>query len=69
MPEGNPFNLTDYLELVDCSGRIIRKDKKGVIPATLPTILQRLDMDARHWVYLTKNVEQPFKGLAAAVTM
>ncbi len=28
MPDGIPFNLADYLELVDWSGRIIREDKK-----------------------------------------
>ncbi len=66
MPEGIPFNLTDYLELVDWSGRIIREDKKGAIPAHQPVILQRLDMDARHWVYLTRYFEQPFKGLVGA---
>ena len=66
MPEGLPFNLTDYLELVDWSGRIIREDKKGAIPAHLPAILQRLELDVRHWVYLTKNFEQPFKGLVDA---
>jgi REP element-mobilizing transposase RayT len=66
MPDGIPFNLADYLELVDWSGRIIREDKKGYIPDHLPTILQRLDMDARHWLYLTKNFEQPFKGLVGA---
>ena len=66
MPEGIPFNLTDYLELVDWSGRIIREDKKGAIPEHLPAILQRLDIDARHWVYLTKNFEQPFKELVGA---
>ena len=63
MPEGIPFNLSDYLELVDWSGRIIREDKKGYIPDHVPAILQRLDMDTRHWVYLTKNFEQPFKNL------
>ena len=66
MPDGLPFNLKDYLELVDWSGRILRKDKKGAIPEHLPAILQRLDMDARHWVYLTKNFEQPFKDLVGA---
>jgi REP element-mobilizing transposase RayT len=66
MPDGLPFNLADYLELVDWSGRIIREDKKGYIPDHLPTILQRLDMDARHWIYLTKNFEQPFKNLVGA---
>ena len=66
MPDGLPFNLKDYLELVDWSGRIIREDKKGAIPEHLPAILQRLDMDARHWVYLTKNFEQPFKDLVGS---
>lgn len=63
MPKGIPFNLADYLELVDWSGRILRKDKKGTIPEHLPNILNRLDIDARHWIYLTNNFEQPFKNL------
>ena len=63
IPDGLPFNLADYVELVDWSGRIIREDKKGYIPDHLPNILQRLDMDARHWIYLTNNFEQPFKNL------
>jgi len=66
MPDGIPFRLSDYLELVDWSGRIIREDKRGYIPDNLPAILQRLDMDARHWIYLTKNFERPFKNLVGA---
>ena len=66
MPDGIPFNLADYLELVDWSGRIMREDKRAYIPDHLPIILQRLEMDARHWLYLTKNFEQPFKSLVAA---
>lgn len=45
------------------SGRILREDKKGVIPERIPAILQRLQMDSRHWCYLTRNVEHPFKNL------
>jgi REP element-mobilizing transposase RayT len=63
MPAGLPFRLTDYLELVDWSGRIIRENKKGAIPEDLPDILQRLNLDARHWLYLTQNFEHPFKHL------
>jgi len=60
-----PFRFNDYLELVDCSGRVIREDKRGYIPAELPNILQRLqlDIDVRHWLYLTRNFEHPFKHL------
>ena len=40
-----PFKLKDYLELVDWSGRAIRSDKKGFIPADTPPILLRLGME------------------------
>jgi hypothetical protein len=41
MPDGIPLNLSDYLELVNVSGRCIREGKKGYIPEQLPNILQR----------------------------
>ena len=66
MPAGLPFRLIEYLELVDWSGRILRQDKKGAIPEELPAILQRLQLDARNWCYLTKNFEHPFKHLVGA---
>ena len=66
MPQGLPFQLNDYLELVDWSGRILREDKKGAIADNLPGILQRLDMDAKQFIYLTRNFEHPFKNLVGA---
>ena len=33
MPKGVPMRLTGYLELVDWTGRILREDKRGVLPA------------------------------------
>jgi len=66
MGGGLPFRLTDYLELVDWSGRILREDTKGAIPAAVPAILQRLQIDARHWCYLTRHFEHPFKHLVGA---
>jgi len=66
MPEGIPFQLTDYLELVDWTGRILREDKRGAIPDHLPAILQRLNIDTRHWIYLSTSFESPFKNLVGA---
>jgi hypothetical protein len=66
MPAGLPFRLTDYIELVDWSGRILREDKKGAIPEEIPAILQRLQLDTRHWCYLTRHFEHPFKRLVGA---
>ena len=67
MPKGLPFRLTDYLELVDWSGRILREDKRGVITEHIPPVLQRLNIEPKHWLYLTKNFESPFKGMVGSV--
>ncbi len=63
MPDGLPFRLTDYIELVEWTGRVIREDKRGAISAALPPLLERLDIDARHWLYMSKNFESPFGHL------
>ncbi|WP_438463464.1 hypothetical protein [Marinomonas sp. PE14-40] len=34
-PEGLPFKLTDYLELIDLTGRVLREDKRGNIDMSL----------------------------------
>ena len=67
MPKGLPFRLTDYLELVDWTGRAIREDKRGRIDHSLPPILNRIGVDTKHWLYLTQNFESPFKGLVGSV--
>ena len=66
-PKGLPFRLTDYLELVDWSGRILREDKRGAINEQTPPVLQRLYIEPKHWLYLTKNFESPFKGMVGSV--
>lgn len=48
--QGILFSLTDYIELVDYTGRIIRPDKRGYIPHHLPPILQRLEVDQKTWL-------------------
>jgi REP element-mobilizing transposase RayT len=63
MPKGLPFRLDDYLELVDWTGRILREDKRGSIPTDYPPILERLQIDPKHWLYMTQEFESRFKGL------
>jgi hypothetical protein len=62
MLQGLPFKLTDYLELLDWTGRIIRKDKRGAIAKELPPILQRLNISTENWIELTQPIETNFKG-------
>ena len=38
-------------------------DKKGATSEEIPEILQRLQLDARHWCYLTRHFKYPFKHL------
>jgi len=63
MPKGLPFRVEDYLELVDWTGRILRDDKRGSIPANYPPILERLQIDPKHWLYMAQSFESSFKGL------
>lgn len=53
MPDCLPFKLEDYLELLDWRGRILRENKRGVIAASAPPILQRLNITARQFELLT----------------
>ena len=45
-----PLSLDDYLALLDWTGRQIRWDKRGAIPADLRPILQRLAIKAENWL-------------------
>ena len=36
--------------MVDWTGRTLRSDKRGVIPAHLDSILQRLEINEAHWI-------------------
>ncbi|WP_444912597.1 transposase [Microbulbifer sp. PAAF003] len=68
MPDGLPFALRDYLELLDWSGRLLRSDKRGAIASCQPPILQRLQIDSRQWQYLTRNFESRFRSLVGTET-
>lgn len=48
--DGILFCLRDYLELLDYTGRILRKDKKEAISLSLPPILDRLALQPDQWI-------------------
>jgi len=55
------FCLSDYLALVDYTGRTIRDDKKsGSIPSHLVSILSRLQFEPNRWVSFVENLESKF---------
>ena len=57
---GLPFTLTDYLELADWTGRILREDKRGSIDESLPPILERLGFNDKKWLILSTSFENQF---------
>jgi REP element-mobilizing transposase RayT len=67
--DGIPFNIKDYLELVDWGGREVKRHKRGYIPAHAPPILIRLRMDAAPVLdYLAKD-DIPSLGALGPVSM
>ncbi|MCA6065241.1 transposase [Thalassolituus marinus] len=64
MPKGIAMKLTDYLELVDATGRIIREDKRGFISDSSEKILERLGLDKDRWLSMTQNFENTFSTFA-----
>ena len=67
IPKGLPFELEDYIQLVDLTGRCIRQDKRGYIEETQPKILTRLNISAENWLILTTQFRQCFHGAIGGV--
>jgi len=57
---GIPFALTDYIELVEWSGRAIHPNKSGFIPEDKPDILKRLKISPEEWIELAEKFEDQF---------
>lgn len=66
MPQGLPFKLADYIALVDYSGRTLRADKRGIIDADLPPIIERLGIKFDSWIALTEAFEKNTKTFVGA---
>jgi hypothetical protein len=62
-----PLTLADYLQLLDWTGRQWRSDKRGLIPAALLPIFQRLQVDASRWATLVADFPRLFRSAAGRV--
>jgi hypothetical protein len=59
-----PFNLREYLDLVDWTGRCVRNDKRGAINTGKPRLLDRLKMSEAQWKALAIDIQrQSFRAL------
>ncbi len=57
---GIDIPLSDYLDLVDYTGRVVREDKKGVIPSHLKPILNRLQFNNTGWLSMLEDIGTRF---------
>ena len=57
-------SLSDYLKLLDWTGRQLHKDKCGRIPGHLAPILSRIGVDGSGWCELVKKFGKVFKRAA-----
>ena len=53
-----PFNLQDYIELVDWTGRCVRDDKRGYIPHHITPILEKLNLTDEQWQVLSLDIQK-----------
>ncbi|MFN3709721.1 MAG: transposase [Alishewanella aestuarii] len=63
LQQGILFKLSDYLALVDYTGRAIRSGKRGVMAMQLPPILQRLNLSQQDWLTRATQFEARYTTL------
>ena len=57
---GIQMRLSDYLILVDNTGRVIRKGKRGYIDPSAQKVLKRLGIEEEKWIEMTTGFETCF---------
>lgn len=58
------ISMSRYLELLDWTGRQLRRDRAGAIPSHLAPILSRIGLDAQLWCELVREFGKTFKRAA-----
>lgn len=65
--DGLPYSLIDYIELLDWTGRVIRPDKRGAIPANHPSLLNTLGIDDDAWIDLASRFGKDYQGAVGSL--
>lgn len=55
-----PISFKEYLELLDFTGREVRKGKHGFVEAEQPSILSRLNYSLAKWGKAQQSADRPF---------
>ena len=61
-----PFNLSDYLALIQWSGRYVDANKTGYIDAQEPDILEELGIDEETWLEAIINFRRQYGSFAGS---
>ena len=56
-----PFNLQDYLDLVDTGGRVVRVGKRGATPEQSPKLLTALGIELGEWFQTVTQLQVRFE--------
>ena len=67
VPRGIAFSLPDYLQLVDWTGRAVRDDKRGAIPAHIQPIFQRMGLNQDEWLEMVQHFGRRYRLAVGAV--
>lgn len=59
-PEHIPYNLIEYIQLVEWTGRQIRTDKRGYISSEIPPIFERLKINTSAWLNNCQGLEKTY---------
>lgn len=54
------FKLSDYLQLVDTTGRILKEGKRGKIPLRIAPVLVKLQLNPKEWLDMVQHLQNRF---------
>ncbi len=59
-PEHIPYNLIEYIQLVEWTGRQIKAGKRGYISSDIPPIFERLKINTTAWLHNCEGLEKTY---------